>query len=178
MTIVAGYLDPAGKVWMAADTLSSADAFVFPERTRKLFRTRDWLIGMSGSDRHHEFVPRAAGFENVEEIRDRLMNHARTIGSDGVQEKGEPAGYHVSLLAARAGELYAISGDGCIWRPAWGFAAVGSGQDYAYGAAHALLCGRDPSLFVTGEDVVRKAVEAACAFRGDCGGEIDIETVG
>ena len=71
MTIVVGYLDPAGKVWMAADTRSVGGLFIFPDKTRKLHRVCNWLIGLSGPDRHHEFLRKALSFESIEKIRDR-----------------------------------------------------------------------------------------------------------
>ena len=201
MTIIVGYLEPAGKIWMAADSrVSDHDsAFIFPQRAKKLHRCGDWLIGGSSSSRFDEFWEDGSHqWGSVRVLRDEFLTFVKELGVEPhgeANDKGEPPAYGFSLLAARAAELWLISSNASLMQPAWGFAAVGSGQDFAYGAAHALLGTKMPIQALIGnpieriekvgeicchggEAIVRAAVQAACAFRGDCGGEIDIETVG
>lgn len=175
MSIVCGYRDDAGRVWLASDGRSTGGSFIYPEVSRKIWRGGGWLAGASGPDRIFEIMVAAAvGSETVEVLRDRLMAALKDGGWEPEAGRaGDPPAYSFSVLAARAGELWCIAPEGSIWRPTWGFAAIGSGQDFAYGAAHALR-----GHGISGDTIVRAAVSAAIEFRSDCGGEVVVESMG
>lgn len=185
MTIVCAY-QPRGssRVWMGSDSRETAARFIYPTIYRKIYRVGEWLIGSSGNSRFDEFFdqPTDPRWTCVAAIRDRFEEYLKDLGVTSEKDcEGEVPTYSYTFLAARAGELWGVSGNGCLLRPAWGFLACGSGQDYAYGAAHALLIGSRaarPSDPKTCMLFMRDVIEAAIEFRGDCGGEIVVESIG
>ena len=176
MTIICGYLDKrSGKVWLASDSRTSGDNFIFPEKSIKIVRHGAWLLGLSGPSRFAEWQNGSEEFETIEGVRDSMIEHVRSVAKDSGGEVGDAQHWNVALLAAKQGHLWVVGSDGSIWQPEWGFAAIGSGYPYAYGAAHALFACSDDH--VDPETLVRAAVEAAICFCADCGGPVQVFSI-
>lgn len=177
MTIVCAYRPPgSSSVWMASDSRTTGGNFIFPERSRKLHRVGGWLLGASGPDCIHEIVKKLGdNLDQAAELRDAIMAGLKTGGWETERQDrgGDPPAFGMAVLAARPGELFGIAPDGCIWEPDWGFAAIGSGQDFAYGAAWSLKGG-----LVGPASLVTDAVRAAIAFHCGCGGDVVVESIG
>jgi ATP-dependent protease HslVU (ClpYQ) peptidase subunit len=175
MTIIVGYRPEGGdRVWLGADSRVSGEGFIFPERRRKLHRIGDWLVGCCGSGRWDEFFDTDAEFGDIRALRDGFLAYVKGLGAEPEDNnKGHPPAWGVTLTAARRGELWLVSSNGALVRSAWGFVACGSGQDFAYGAAAVAH-----RVGLRACEIVRHSIEAAILFRTDCGGEIDIESVG
>ena len=175
MTIVCAYQPPGSpKVWMASDSQLIGGDFIYQGTQKKIFRCGDWLVGASGSPRFNERLlepPRV--WDDVRQIRDDLFAYAKEIGAESGEDKGYPTSFAFQFLAGRRSQLFGIASTGAIFRSDWGFLAIGSGQPYAYGAAWALKGG-----MIGPANIVRDAVLAAIAMSCECGGEIQIETVG
>jgi ATP-dependent protease HslVU (ClpYQ) peptidase subunit len=176
MSIVCGYRPPgSGRVWLASDSRSTGGYFIFPERTNKLRRIAGWLIGASGPDPIHEIVE---GLKTpsmrIGVFRNDVMAALKAAGWETEKQDrgGEPPSYGFSMIAAQPGELWGIAPSGAIWSPEDGFIAIGSGQDFAYGAFFPQSADNDPKL------IVRSAVMAAIHYRADCGGDVAVESIG
>ena len=173
MTIVCGYRNRDGAVWLGADSRTTGSRFIFPEMVDKIIRIGRWAIGHSGNETALALLQRKGGaisetddpYEVVDIMQSlyKEADYKRRTDDDGAPDYSQAA-----ILATRS-EIWAVSPDGSVWRPAWGFAAVGSGQDYAYGAAFVLHKGN-----MGGEALVRMAIYAACEFDTGCGGEVRV----
>jgi hypothetical protein len=49
MTAICGFRDPAGTVWIGADTRVVSGSFIVPMECRKILRAGVWRIGQAGS---------------------------------------------------------------------------------------------------------------------------------
>jgi ATP-dependent protease HslVU (ClpYQ) peptidase subunit len=173
MTIVCGYRDREGAVWIGTDSRTTGGSFIFPEAADKIVRYGRWTLGHSGQGSGIDLLRRKGGViaeartpEDVAEILQALYKEAdfRKMPDDN----GAPD-YAQNTILASADSLCGIYGDGSIIVPSWGFLAIGSGSPYAYGAAFAL---RD--YVDAGRVIVMEALEAAAAFNSDCGGELKL----
>jgi len=165
---------------MAADSRSSSGTFIWPERSQKILRVGARLYGAAGSDLVLEIIMVAARGEHPtgspQRFRDNLWEHLRERGWERESNRGgEAAGYNVQIIVAAAEGLWGIVGDGTIWQPQCNFIAIGSGQDFAYGAAMALMANSNYSDDRDAEHLLRTCCRIACEFRSDCGGEIVVE---
>jgi ATP-dependent protease HslVU (ClpYQ) peptidase subunit len=178
MTIIVGY-KPLGssRVWLGADTRTTGSGFIYPERRCKLHREDDWLWGVAGADRFHEFrFLVGSSVEKITTFRDQFFAWVKEWTGPATQGT-PPYYYELDLIVARRDELWSIAGNGCIWSPDDGFCAIGSGGDFAYGAAYAygLAPLRSDETAIL---MVKHTIQAAMKYRQDCGGEVDIESVG
>ncbi|HVN64767.1 MAG TPA: hypothetical protein VMT58_09035, partial [Candidatus Binataceae bacterium] len=155
---------------IGADSRGSSGAFVFPNKMKKLHRKDGWLVALAGADLYQEFCAGFPAFDRVEVFRDFLIEFVKQNGRTPIADIGEPDAWNLSVVVGRRGELFVITGNGSIWKPAWGFVAIGSGQDYAYGAARVLV----GQGVVHGMQIVNTALEVACEFCTNCGGPLDV----
>jgi ATP-dependent protease HslVU (ClpYQ) peptidase subunit len=167
MTIVCGYKDPDGAIWMGADSRTTGGSFIFPEIADKTLRFGRWTLGHSGQGSGLDLLRRRGGAiveaktpEDVSEIIQGLYKEAEFRKEP--DDRGGPDYCQNSILACSDG-LWGIYGDGSIIVPSWGFLAVGSGHPYAYGAAFAVRA------LVGGSALVDLALRAAIEFDGTCG---------
>ena len=178
MTIVCGYKDRGGKVWLGADSRTVGGRHIFPESVEKIIRHGRWTVGHSGNEtglallrRKGQAIAETDDPYEVVEIMQGLYKEAdykRRPDDNGAPD------YSQACILATASEVWGVSPDGSVWKPTWGFAAIGSGQDIAYGAAYVAHHFR---VVDDGEHVVRMAIEAACQFDVGCGGEIRVGSV-
>ncbi len=75
------------------------------------------------------------------------------------------------MILANRGAVWSVAPDGSVWEPSWGFAAIGSGSPYAYGAA---FVAHMDKLDWSAEDIVKAALAAAVEFDAGCGGELRV----
>lgn len=176
MTIVCAYRLPSGETWLGSDTRVSSEGFIYPERAVKWQRFGKWALTLTGPKASHELALRYAA-----EVRDCvhprgvsgvLMGACKASDWETLENKGGSPVYATNGILVSVEGIWLLSGNGCVSAPAWGFLASGSGEDFAYGAAHALLQDAESH---GGDVVVRRAVEAAIAFRSDCGGDVVVE---
>ena len=139
-------------------------------------------MGCSGNSRFSEFFERGWRWESVAELRDDFVRYVKDIGCAPLaqpEDYGDPPAHRFALLVATylggMPHLTGISCTGAMWTPAR-FAAIGSGADFAYGAAQVLFS-RGPLGFLHPEpdELVRLAVETAIVFDAGCGGEVVVE---
>lgn len=191
MTIVCAYRTPNGETWLGSDTRVSSEGFIYPVRQVKWGRYGRWALAMTGSQSVQDLAGRQSGAiadcEDASSVSVLLHRAMREDGWDPVENKGGIPCFSTNGILVSADGLWVVSGSGVVDVPMWGFAAAGSGEDFAYGAAHALMKNSDYLLALigdkaeridipwSGEVVVRTAVEAAIAFRSDCGGDVVVE---
>lgn len=176
MTIVCGYKDRDGAVWIGADSQATGGRFIFPESVDKIVRLGCWTIVHCGNGtslallrRKGQAIAEASDPYHVIEIMQGIYGDAdyrRRPDEDGAPD------YEQACVLATARAVWGVGSDGSLWEPKWGFVAIGSGQDYAYGAATVLHQGGMPA-----DIVLRFAIRAACEFETGCGGEVRVELV-
>lgn len=164
MTTVAGYVDPDGVAWLAADTL----AVMAPgdrkclDDVEKIVRAGPWLVGVAGPVAVLRFLESRA--ETLAEvghpgaIADMVWSNMRDLGWQPEMEGGVPA-WPCELVIVSRNELWQVSRDGLAERERL-FAAVGDGAPYAYGAWHAM----DAHGVLSGPELLQAVMQAAAAF--------------
>lgn len=182
MTVLAAAMDTEGAVWIASDSLHTVGNMALYGDGHKwlLNPERTWALGASGS-----VTPEAVLHRNLSRLWPKepgragaleLLDNVRAIfGDEGAQPPREDDGtmiwpeYRFSPLIATT------TGGGGLWRAAsclrdlidayegrW--LTAGSGEDIAAGVLSELWGDDIP------EQVVRRAITAACRLRVDCGG--------
>ncbi len=80
MTIVCGYKDRGGAVWMGCDSRSMGGGFIFPERVDKIIRHGGWTMGFSGNNTGLTLLSRkAGGIANMDDPEDVARVFTRTL---------------------------------------------------------------------------------------------------
>lgn len=174
MTIVCAYRSACGEIWLGADTRVSSEGFIYPVRLAKWERLGRWALAMTGSQTVQDLACRLSG-KIIEcgvaiEVARCLHDGMREAGWEPQENKGGIACFNTNGILASADGVWLVSGSGVVDVPSWGFAAAGSGEDFAWGAAYVAHRMRHPP-----DVVVRNAVEAAIEFRSDCGGDVIVE---
>ncbi len=164
MTCIAGIVD-SGHVYIGADSASVAGHTIAVRSDSKVFHGGEFLIGFGTSFRMgqllqhrlvlpeppadcelHTFMVR----EFAEAVRDCLKE-----GGFAGEEDGSERGGH--FLVGVRGRLFHVGGDYQVAEYASGFAAIGSGEDFALGSLHS-TAGQPP------QKRVLTALEAAERF--------------
>lgn len=176
MTIICALHDHvAGVTWIGADGRMTSDKFVWPMDVEKWTDIGRFRLGMAGSGRAAVIVGRRLhdlrDFAHPQYIADSLREAMISDGWKSDDARG-PQTFDTYFMLANAAGVWAISGTGTVIPFGLNFAAMGSGEDYAYGAAYALMNG---DRHVSAEWVVRGALGAACAFDAACGGQLMVE---
>lgn len=163
MTCIVGLRD-AGQIWIGGDSASVADHTISVWADGKVFRRGSYLIGFSTSFRmgqlleHRLAVPEPpvddlTAFmvtEFAECVRDCLR-----AGGFARADAGAETGGH--FLVGVRDRLFHVGGDYQVAEYESGFAAIGSGEDFALGSLHSTR-GRPPL------ERVLAALEAAERF--------------
>ena len=168
MTIVCGYKDAEGAIWMGCDSRTTGGSFIFPEQVEKIFRFGPWTLGHSGQGSGCDLLrrkggPKIAAAETPEDVSEILQGLYKEADFRKRPDDDGAPDYAQNHILASATELCGIYGDGSIIRPSWGFLAIGSGSPYAYGAACVARA------LVGGSALVDLALRAAVEFNADCG---------
>jgi ATP-dependent protease HslVU (ClpYQ) peptidase subunit len=188
LTCIVGVVGASNLVWLAADSLGSGGGLKQEFSTPKLIslraeikkdhvfqRTESIIIGYTGSFRvgnvlHKQLKIPSVSKELYEymvcdfvpEVMDKL-DHAGCLKDDHHIKSGQ------DFLVGISGRLFAVQSDFSVLEPAVGYTAIGSGQEFALGALHAL-----ETTDYNAKQVAQLAVAAASAFSTTVGGTIHV----
>lgn len=169
MTIICGIATDDG-TFIGSDTLLCAGSRVF-EGIPKWYCYRNWAVALAGDWRAANIVNNNKEFllaklKNENEFIDRLYEllEEKDIGKLTEGDFTRNFGQNI-LLAKKDGPVFDIDIYLSITEmPFNELVARGTGQDFAIGAAY--IAKGSP------ENIMKKAIEAACEYSTDCGGEI------
>lgn len=146
MTCIVGLVE-SGQVLIGGDSASVAGHTIATRSDAKVFRNGQYLIGFGTSYRmgqllrHQLVVPVPPEREDLggfmcsdfaEAVRDCL----KAGGFAGVEDGAERGGHFLVGVGER---LFHIGGDYQVAEYTYGFAAIGSGEDFALGSLHSTL---------------------------------------
>lgn len=200
MTCIVGVAYPGGVV-LSADSLSSSTQVGLTTHTPKVFQrvlyerhhgkppekpaTLRMLCGFTTSWRMGQLVQYvdpyvfALPYEGCDDeaLTAWMVNvyaaHVRKALEDGgalVKENEKVSG--INMLVGVRGELYEMQDDFSFLRNSCGFAACGSGYEYALGALHAYSGGHHAADEQQAREWASQAVSAACEFCPSVGGVV------
>jgi ATP-dependent protease HslVU (ClpYQ) peptidase subunit len=145
MTAICGFRDPAGTVWIGADSRAINGSFIVQMECRKILRAGVWRIGQAGSavawntlTRIENTLARCADVEALAIESRRAFRNAEFSDCKEKDHPGPP-NYGQEILVACPSGIWIIEPDGTITEPIGRFLAVGRAQDICYGAAAILL---------------------------------------
>ena len=158
-----------GGVLIGSDSRVCKGSFVCPQGQSKWAATLGGLwVGWSGHLRSMLLTTdKGSVWDYVVAHRGRLRDDCWDVGETG---NGGPANYASDLIIVDKGRVFHVHGSGSIVDFGDNFCAEGSGHEYAYGAAYALRA-------ENAELRMRMAIEAACKYDTDCGGDVFIKLV-
>lgn len=180
MTCIVGLVDD-GRVYFGADKLRSigwSSSFVSDEE--KIWKYKDYLIGVAGLCRTHhvvEYVLETVGGKDTfelttarevtehfsEPIRKKLLDYGVTKKENNHEE------VEGTILLGAHGKIYLIDSAFSVHTFSTHI-AIGSGGEYALGSLFAL----ERSGYVRPEIRIKTAIEAAIEYDRSCGGSITI----
>lgn len=147
MTIVVGLAD-RGSIWFGADSRAEDDCSGRILAQPKIWRSRDYLIGISGSIRASNIIKHTVTLPPAPE-RSHHRHVVLTI-VPAIREALRAAGYRTRTRSGSGGEdsdadiligfrgrVFVIDGEFQAQRAIGGFDAIGSGAGPALGALHA-----------------------------------------
>lgn len=190
MTIVAAIETPE-YVYLAADRfiVDGNRRHQMHDTDSKIFKNGEYTFASAGRLRVNQSLKYAEFSEPDSESNDyQLWRFLSTTLASEIQETLKESGVETTrdnerlmteseLLVCVQGRVYAMGEDYSFTRAVpirnsarASYLAIGSGADYAYGAAFAV----DP--LTPDQDVVKLMVDAAIKFDLYCGGEIDMLT--
>jgi ATP-dependent protease HslVU (ClpYQ) peptidase subunit len=155
-----------GSTWIASDSLVAAQqaTWTLPAGKWRELLCGLW-VGCSGSFRANDLLERLV--EPTYDVRGLVAAIRNAIRFDGWmpdESPGDPPAYDFSMLIARPGEVWELCSNLALIPIQPGkLAAIGSGRQYAQGAASAL------SHVGYGPRRVERAVEAAIEHDQECG---------
>lgn len=171
MTIICAMHEPGVGTWVGTDSRVLSGQTNFIGHVRKTASIGPWVIAHAGVPRALSLVARdherIAAIDDPFALATALRDMLREDGfvADGSSDDGT-TDYGQRWMAARADGLWDLDGVGSVVEvPTLSLWARGSGRAFALGAGYG-MAGRAP------HDVVRCAVEAACAFDPQCGGSV------
>ncbi len=143
MTCIAGLVD-SGDVFIGGDSASVAGHTIAVRSDGKVFHSGAYLIGFGTSFRmgqllQHRLVlpePPIGGELHTFMVRDfaEAVRDCLKEGGFAGEEDGSERGGH--FLVGVSGRLFHVGGDYQVAEYASGFAAIGSGEDFALGSLH------------------------------------------
>jgi ATP-dependent protease HslVU (ClpYQ) peptidase subunit len=174
MSVILAYsATPEGSTWIASDTMATSGTLRL-DCGPKWILHGPWAAGIAGFLRSANLIDenRARLLDGLDGPYDFVERVQALFRSDGYREERDergPANLGQVLLLATAGRSWIVGGDFSVAEvPAGQLWAEGSGRELAIGAGHALVRQRP---LPDGEEIVRRAIDAALAFDTSCGGE-------
>jgi ATP-dependent protease HslVU (ClpYQ) peptidase subunit len=170
MSCVAALRD--GKnIYVAADSLSSADDKLYYRKDKKLFRNGKYLIGFCGSVRTGQMLhPKYwKSPSDIYKVPDSLIKQLEKKGCMSISEEGHKC-CECNFIFACKGEMYEIMIDFQLGEPRDDFIAIGAGADYALGSLYSTK-----GTKLKPEERLRLAIETSSYFSPYVGGEIIVE---
>ena len=180
MTAICGFRDPAGTVWIGADTRVVSGSFIVPTECRKIVRAGVWRIGQAGSaaagaalQAADNMLARCADVDALaREIR-RVFRNAEFSDCKDKNHPGPPE-YGQEIIVATPNGIWEITTDGVVIEPIGRFIAIGRAQEVCYGAA-AMLMRYQPEL--TGAAFLSLVLQTAADFYMSVAAPFHIERV-
>jgi len=181
MTIVAAY-DDGQNLWIASDSCGFANDMK-AEYGSKLVRFGNFVIGLAASYRIFDIIQESINhnstIRDVQDIRDfrdiiknNLLQYTGASSCDHDNDETHP----VSILIICSLGIYEIQGDYAILYHKDGYAAIGSGENFAFGAlAFAKLLGLSHKAGFEGKEIIRDIIKATEKHCIGTGGKIYIE---
>jgi len=173
MTIACALKTDTG-VWIGADSrLTMRNGFIVPVESNKWVPLHPYLWWAFAGHTRIQAVVEKLEFDTTdgaEEVHEIIRAAVKEDGWNSDADRGEIVDYAYDLLLVNPDRVCFAHGSGSFADFGDAFCAIGSGRDYAYGAAFALH-GMDPEV------IVRSAVEAAIAFDVNCGGSVYVEFI-
>lgn len=177
MSVVAGLIKD-GKVYMAADSMSSSDDGDIRYRAdKKIFVNDKYIIGYTGSARTgqvlkpHYFKPP----KNIYDLPDAIREQLKEKGcSCEIPEAAGTDAMGSNLLIGWKGKLYEVLIDFQLVELVEPYSAVGAGK---YHALSVFYFANRIGLFdeISPPDLLQYAIETASYFCASVGGEIEYE---
>jgi ATP-dependent protease HslVU (ClpYQ) peptidase subunit len=167
-------------VWIASDKRLCDKGFIFSDHAEKWVKMSSGLwIGYVG----HSAILAALGSVSTlttDELKtrglaSRIREWAREDGWDATSTDGAPPDFSYDLIVVdpSKGRVFLLCGDGSATDVGEEFVAIGSGREFAYGAAYAAgvaWTGDDDPTYMA-KDIVTNAVRAAMRYDNECGGD-------
>jgi ATP-dependent protease HslVU (ClpYQ) peptidase subunit len=162
-----------GKVYVAADSLSSTEDKVCYRKDKKMFKNGKYLIGFCGSIRTGQILQRRFWKPptDIYAVPDSMMNLLEKKGCMSITEEGHK-NCGCNFIFATKGEIYEILVDFQLVEPIDDYTAIGSGADFALGSLYSTK-----GTNLKPEERLKLAIEAASYFSTSVGGEIIIERI-
>lgn len=161
-----------GQVVMAGDGQVSLGQTVMKGNARKIRRLGkgDVIAGFAGATAD-AFTLLERLEAKLDQYPDQLMRAAVELAKDWRTDRYLRRLEAMMLVADRSITL-AITGNGDVLEPEFGTMAIGSGGNYAYAAARALM-----DSDKTAEEIARKAMEIAAEICVYTNGNVTVETL-
>lgn len=168
MTCIVGIVDEkSGMVVIGGDSASSNEYKVLIRKDEKVFKNGKFLFGCSSSYRmiqllRYSFTPPLIGELDIDTyMRTRFINEVRACFKKGGYLQSEKRGDELGgfFLVGYEDRLFKIEDDFQVGENLFKYDAIGSGQDFALGALHALSTRSAPARLK-----ISRALEAAQCF--------------
>lgn len=170
-----------GETWIASDSMVTLSGQKMAAPFQKWRRNaKNCWYAFSGHTRIYDLVDDDDEFNQSQDARE-FINRARLLAQqDGwsvTDGKGEPTDYAFDAIFIDAdGDVHFCHGSGAVHWFDDNICAIGSGREYAYGAAHGMieasLAEHDPETFLT------VVIEAASKYDSGTGGDVFVHKVG
>jgi hypothetical protein len=144
MTVIVGLTDTNGKVYLGADSFSGHSYFKQAIGTPKLFEKAGMVFGYTSSFRMGQLLHYSLGIPKYRENELTIEEYFSGVFIDSVRKVFEKAGWQGkdsdgreeggNFLVGYRGRLFEVQQDYSVIAPTCGYAAVGAGQDFAYGS--------------------------------------------
>ena len=171
MTCIVGYVDEDDTVWMGGDSAGVSGLDINVRKDKKVFKNGDFLMGFTSSFRMGNLLQYK--FRPPEQECDDVFEYMCTDFIDGVRECFENGGFIKKssdvesggiFLVGYRGRLFRIDNDFQVGENVAPYAAVGCGEDYAYGSLYTTKMLENWVGPHNGYDAIRVALEAAENF--------------
>ncbi len=176
-----------GEVAIACDTqINFGNLCTDPDnyQAEKAFRWGDNLIGRTGWEKYHVVLQSFLAAREAKVLDDELeisdlfhafWEHAKQrfglVNYQSGKNNNPWINVDAEFLVVNASGIFLVATDLSVSR-FQRFHAIGSGRDWALGAASALFPGT-----ATAPEIARRAVEIACTFDTQCGGKVRVLTL-
>lgn len=168
------------ETWIGSDSRMVANFMLYPQPVQKWFLVDDWWVGFSGSYRMADLLryraPSLANLVSAFAVTNALRALTVDDGWKPIEEgsRDGPTRMDINCILVSPGlDVYEFGTAGVVCPAGDEFTAMGSGYEYALGAAEALsrIRSENGSGFIGPEIRMRAAIAAACKYDLGCGGE-------
>lgn len=150
-----------GKTVFGADSQATLDTMVFKDGVKKLYKIYNdkVLVGIAGAVSQAFAVLRALE-ENLNKYSGNLQRALVEMSSGWQNLNALRSGINVMMLVADKDDIFVFNGDGMVTRPNNDFISIGSGSNFALGAAHALF----ENTKLSAREIAQKSLEIASDY--------------